>query len=204
MIIPDDMIEVTGKIFGGEYDIPRYVKTDPVILDIGAGIGGFTRWAKYRWYNATVYAYEPLPECAEFFLKNTEDLKNVFFEQCALGAKSDKRMLYYGGNTRAMNSFEKSEYTRDYGVEVLVKSAKEAPYADIVKCDTEGAEIEILSNIPYDPHIILVEYHSLKDRDTLEQMYADKYIQMESRFDTFRSGNLKFALKDMVAAATPN
>ena len=198
MIIPDDMIECTGKVFAGEYDVVQYVKKNPVILDIGAGIGAFTRWAKYRWPESIIYAYEPLPACAEFFIKNTDDLKGIFFHHTAVGAESGTRMLYYGGNTRAMNSFEKSPQTRDYGVQVSVKTAKELPKADIVKCDTEGAEIEILDNLTFDPHVILVEYHSLRNKQVLEEMYADKYIQIEHKFDTLSTGNLKFLNKEII------
>ena len=50
MIIPDDMITHIAKIFNGEYNV-GYNNPNPTILDIGANIGGFARWANYRWPN---------------------------------------------------------------------------------------------------------------------------------------------------------
>jgi hypothetical protein len=46
--------------------------------------------------------------------------------------------------------------------------------------------------------IILVEYHSLQNKMTLEEMYADKYIQLEHKFDTLTTGNLKFINKEII------
>lgn len=198
MIVPDDMLETTGKVFAGEYDLPAYVRKNPVILDIGAGIGAFTRWAKIRWPDSIIYAYEPLPECVEYLSKNVSDLKGVFIHQCAVGAESGTRTLYYGGNTRAMNSFEKSQYTREYGVTVSVKAAANLQKADLIKCDTEGAEIEILENLPFDPEVILVEYHSVAAKSYLEKMYAEKYTLFEFKYTDARSGNLKFVRNDLV------
>lgn len=197
MIIPDDLIEVCGNIFAGEYDI-NYTKPDPVILDIGANVGAFTRWAKYKWPAATIHAYEPLPDCTEYLEKNVEDLENVFVHKVAVGSKAETRHLYYGGNSRAMNSFEKSDYTRDYGVPVQVIDAKTLPTADVVKCDTEGSEVEILGNLQFDPHVIMAEYHSLKDRRTIEEMFADKYTLLEFKLSNLRTGNLKFIRSDII------
>lgn len=197
MVIPDDMIEVCGEVFSGEYEID-YLKQDAIILDIGAGVGAFTRWAKYRWVDSTIYAYEPDPNCYKYLEKNVEDLEKVFIHKSAVGSESGVRRLYLGGNSRAMNSFEKPIYTLKEGVDVQVIGADTLPKADIVKCDTEGAEIEILENLPYNPHVVLVEYHSLENKSRLEQMYADRYMLFEYKLGTFRTGILKFVREDIV------
>lgn len=197
MVIPDDMIEVCGEVFSGEYEID-YLKQDAIILDIGAGVGAFTRWAKYRWADSTIYAYEPDPDYYKYLEKNVEDLDKVFIHQSAVGSRNETRKLYLGGNSRAMNSFKKSEYTLDSGIDVQVLGVDSLPKADIVKCDTEGAEIEILENLQYDPHVILVEYHSLENKSRLEQMYADRYMLFEFKLGTFRTGILKFVREDIV------
>jgi FkbM family methyltransferase len=191
MLIPDDMIEACGHVFAGEYDI-NYDKKAPVILDIGANVGAFTRWARHRWPDSIVYAYEPLPDCMRYLIKNTDGLKGVFVTQCAIGSVNGTRTLYHGTENRGMSSFEKSDYTRDSGTEVNVKSAFSLPKADIVKCDTEGSEVEILQCLQFKPDVILVEYHSLEAKMQLLKMYDDEYTLFEYKLMSLRCGNLKF------------
>ena len=50
---PPNMVPHIRKLFEGEYDVP-YNKERPVILDIGANIGGFAAWATQRWKIALV------------------------------------------------------------------------------------------------------------------------------------------------------
>ena len=198
MYLPDDMIEACGKIFAAEYDVP-YFNPAPVILDIGANVGCFTRWAKYRWPESIIYAYEPLPDCIEYLVKNTEDTKGVFITQCAIGARSETRKMYHGGENRGMSSFNQSEYTRSTSIDVSVKPAFQLPNADIVKCDTEGAEIEILSGLSFKPDVILVEYHSQANMDTLLKMYKAEYTLYEYKLMTLSAGNLKFIKSDILS-----
>lgn len=197
MLIPDDLIEVCGKVFAGEYDI-NYSKPNPVILDIGANIGAFTRWAKYRWPDSTIYAYEPSPDCMHYLMKNVQDLKYVFVNHCAVGQRSGTQMLYRGLNNSAMSSLKKTEYTQNDSVEVSVKSASSLPVADIVKCDTEGSEVEILRGLQFDPHVLLIEYHTLRDRKIIEEMYSEKYTLFEFKLGNLRTGNLKFIRNDII------
>jgi len=44
----------------GCYNIPG-LESPSVVLDIGANVGAFARWAAKRWPTATVHCYEPQP-----------------------------------------------------------------------------------------------------------------------------------------------
>ena len=59
LIIPDTMVKHIAKIFDGEYNV-NYAHPSPVILDIGANIGGFSRWATHRWAGCEIHCYEPI------------------------------------------------------------------------------------------------------------------------------------------------
>lgn len=198
MIIPDDMVEACGKVFGGEYDV-SYNNNKPIILDIGANVGAFSKWAKYRWSEAIIHAYEPLPQCFEYLTKNTEHLDNVHCHRVAVGSRSETRTIYYGSLNRGMSSFDKGDYTKDYGIDVQVIGADTLPRADIIKCDTEGAEIEILENIQFDPHVILVEYHSMRNRKRLEELFLDRYTLFGFKYSDMNAGTLKFVRTDIIA-----
>jgi FkbM family methyltransferase len=197
MLIPDDMIGVCGSIFEGEYDV-EYDPPKPIILDIGANVGGFSRWAKYRWPEAIIHAYEPLPDCLNFLKENTQDLSDVHIYECAVAREPGIRRLYHGTNNRGMSSFDKSQFTRESYVDVGVIAASTLPRANIVKCDTEGAEVEILTNLSHQPEIILVEYHSAEKRDILIDFYRETHTLLNSKFMNKRCGLLKFGLTSMI------
>lgn len=202
MIIPDDMIEASGKIFAGEYDVEIYSRKQPVILDIGANIGSFSRWAKYRWPESTIYAYEPSPHCFDFLSENTKDLNNVKCFKVAICKESGSAFLYDGTQNRGMSSMLKTEYARETGSHIATLSAAELPRADIVKCDTEGMELEILTNLLFQPELILVEYHSLEAKKTLEDYYSKDYMLYEYKLMSYRAGSLKFIHNDAPVGIT--
>lgn len=193
MIIPDDTVQSSGHVFGGEYNVDLYLHPAPTILDIGANIGAFSRWAgRHRWPQSTIHAYEPSNNCYDLLLENTKDLPNVHCHRSAVGASSGKSFLYHGLHNRGMSSMLKSEYTRETGSEIDVIAASELPYAEIVKCDTEGMEAEILTNLSFTPDVVLVEYHSPRARIELEKFYAKDFQLYESRMLDVNAGLLKF------------
>ena len=146
MQIPDNMVKHIEKIFNGEYDIP-YENPNPVILDIGGNVGGFCLWANKRWANSKIYSYEPIKNNFNLLKENTKDIDNIMPVNVAVGSKTETRKMYYGLNNIGECSFKHGVEQIEDGEDVSVFSASLLPKANIVKIDTEGAEIEILENI---------------------------------------------------------
>ena len=163
MIIPDDMIVHIAKIFNGEYNI-GYNNSGPTILDIGANIGGFARWANYRWPNSKIYCYEPVKNTFEILQANTSDILNVEINNVAIGKKKEKKKIYYGKNNIGEASLIRGIEQREEGETIDVFPGSKLPEANIVKIDTEGYEVEILNSIKFQPDIYLIEYHSANNR----------------------------------------
>ncbi len=63
-----------ADVLNGSYDVPFNPPIAPTILDLGANIGAFTRWAAERWPRCTIHCYEPHP--ANFALL-TETVTNA-------------------------------------------------------------------------------------------------------------------------------
>lgn len=186
------MVEASGKVFAGEYDIDIYHEVNPVILDIGANIGAFSRWAKLRWPGSTIHAYEPSPHCFSILRDNTKDLPDVHCNQVAIGASNGNGFLYHGTHNRGMSSMIKSEHTRDTGDMVEVVDASTLPAAQIVKCDVEGMEFEILPKLRFSPDLLLVEFHSIQIRKQIENLYQENFWLYEYRMQSPTAGCLKF------------
>jgi FkbM family methyltransferase len=199
MLIPDDMVEACGHVFAGEYDVESYTHPNPVILDIGANVGAFSVWATYRWPGCVVHAYEPIKETYEYLVVNTKPHSNIITHNKAIGAKDEKeRQMYYGGKNRGQTSFYYGDEQRDYGEKVTVLSAKSLPEAHFVKVDTEGAEVEILENLVFEPEIIVVEFHFLQDKEKITQMLEHSFFPLNTLFAHFNRGMLKLVNKKLL------
>ena len=195
MIIPDDMIVHIAKIFNGEYNI-GYSNPSPVILDIGANIGGFARWANYRWPNSKIHCYEPVKSTFEMLKANTSDIPNVEINNVAIGKIEEKKKIYYGKNNIGEASLFKGEEQREDGETIDVFPGSKLPDANIVKIDTEGYEVEILSAINFWPDIFLIEYHSAENRRFIDSHLLD-YTMMSLSMRDHNYGVAKYVKKSL-------
>jgi FkbM family methyltransferase len=196
MKIPNNMIPHIEKIFKGEYDI-SYEKEYPVILDIGGNVGGFCLWANQRWKNSKIYSYEPIKNNFEFLKLNTKDLDNIMVMNLAIGSKTEQRRMYYGSHNVGECSFQHGAEQIEEGEDVSVVSASLLPKADIVKIDTEGAEIEILENIIIKPDVYLIEYHSAYNRRRIDNILYD-YTLVAADIANPDFGIVKYALSSKI------
>ena len=197
MFIPENMIPHIRKIFMGEYEIP-FQSPNPVILDIGANIGGFTRWAGARWANSQIVCFEPVKSNFELLKKNTSDMSNVQLINSGVGSSDRKQQIFYGKHNIGEASLFKGYEQVDDGEEVDIVSAATLPACHIIKIDTEGSEIEIIENYQHDPAVYLIEYHSEENRLKIDEYLRDEYILIESKCDKPNYGIVKYALKSLI------
>lgn len=191
------MVEASGLIFGGEYDI-TYEKPSLTILDIGANIGAFAVWATYKWPHAKIMCYEPIDSSYEFLLQNARDKPQVQCFNVAVGATAESgRFMHFGRDNRGQCSFYKAPEQRDSGTRVEVIAASDLPRADIIKLDVEGAELEILENMAYQPDVYLIEYHSPRKRSRIAELLSD-YTLVEAKMGNLTRGGLKYIRTQLV------
>jgi hypothetical protein len=76
-------------------------------------------------------------------------------------------------------------------------SASLLPNANIVKIDTEGAEIEILENMVIKPDVYLIEFHSAYNRRKIDNILHD-YTLMSAEILRPNYGIVKYALSSKV------
>ena len=188
MIIPNNMISHVGKIFQGEYAIGQM--TNPYIIDIGANVGGFAVWAHEYFPNAKIDCYEPIKANYELLRQNTEGT-DIAIRNIAIGKEDGERKMYYGANNCGEASLYQGHEQSNEGELVKMMSSMHLPRCDIMKIDTEGAEIEILENLVNFPSVFLIEFHSAYNRRRIDELLID-YTLIECSMRGWNYGILKY------------
>jgi FkbM family methyltransferase len=193
---PPSMVSHVELIQRGEYDI-AYNHPHPVILDVGANIGGFAIWANSRWPGCKIYCYEPFPDNFRLLETNISILKNagianqIQINNFAIGDPKHTRM-FLGRNNCGEASFFNLGEQQEMTVEVTTRSPAVLPRAQILKLDTEGCEIEILSGVAQiDYDVIMLEYHSEENRRRVDTLLHD-YVLVGGYARTLNRGVLKY------------
>jgi FkbM family methyltransferase len=189
------------KVLGGEYEVP-YQATRPVILDIGANVGSFAAWALGRWPGAHIHCYEPLPDNFVLLQKNLGALEgqSISLNNFAIGDPSLKN-LYLGRNNCGEASFYDVGEQSTITVEVETRAPSALPKAHIVKIDTEGSEIDILSGMTsLDFDVIMLEYHSEANRRKADELLED-FLLVGGEIRCLHRGTLKYFHRRLVKAA---
>jgi len=131
-----------GDIMAGGYDVPiNPEEKDPIpsILDIGAGIGAFARWAARRWKGARIHCFEDDPVFFPYLERILGDIKK------ADGQVIDAKLM-----------------------EIQPKDVELLPRATILKIDLPGRERSILEALQACDRLkqfdaVIVRYHSEMD-----------------------------------------
>lgn len=167
-------------VLQGSYDIPWWPESPPTILDIGANVGAFTRWASYRWPNCSIHAYEPEPNNFKLLRRTVKELPGscgVYLNECAVAdGKGRVTLANYGYNCGEFTICQPVTDRPPVGaVEVEVRAAHDLPSAHIIKIDAEGAERAIIEDLVASGKInatsaIMFEYHADTVGEALKQL----------------------------------
>jgi len=150
------------------YAAPEFYrpKNDDVIIDLGANLGLFARWALHCAPRARISAFEPFPENVPMLRRNVAAYgATVKVYPFAVGARSGESTMIDGGA-----SISHQLGASGMGPKVKVVTLREAldltgsSDIDFVKMDIEGSEHDIFAEL-IEPELlgrikhIAVEYH---------------------------------------------
>jgi FkbM family methyltransferase len=142
------MLPDAAEVFVGAYNVPNLSFEKPekvLILDIGANCGAFAVWAADRWPKATIHCYEPQPEALGYLTRNARDLPVTIHGLAVTDATSFGVPLRLGKHNLGEASFHNLGCQTNDTIPVDTISAQTLPPCEILKIDTEGSEVTILS-----------------------------------------------------------
>jgi FkbM family methyltransferase len=147
----DDIDTVHGVFARHDYS---FLKSDKIILDIGANIGLATLFALTRSYTTKVWAFEPVPKNIALFKQNClTDCSRVKLFECAVhdytgnvSFKTEPVGKYGGINPHSETSDVIDVSCID--INSIIESACTLfGHIDAIKLDTEGTELHLLNSI---------------------------------------------------------
>jgi FkbM family methyltransferase len=196
-------------VLAGSYDIPWWPEKAPVILDIGANVGAFTRWAAKRWPGCIIHAYEPHPDNFALLEKTaaaTDTIGCIYLHRQAVLNENGKKILFNPAHNCGEFSFYRQGTDRPiHGeVEVEVIDGKDLPKADILKMDCEGSEGAILTQLYNSNRLgefsaIMLEYHNEQDGINIRNGLEFNGFTLVGEHVPFPNrGELQFLRNDLV------
>ena len=160
---------------GQSYPVVELPKPRPTILDVGANIGAAAIFFAANYPGATIHAVEPNPGCMDLLRRNIRPFTpSISAHPIALADRDDEMSLFLGESDSVTASLAKSSMTSEAAVTVSVRDAgswmreEGLDSVDILKIDTEGAEVHIIRSIPRaliaSISVLYIEFHSETDR----------------------------------------
>jgi FkbM family methyltransferase len=177
----DSEAYVRRVLAGTEYPLFTDAGWRPTsIVDIGANVGASALQFLATYPNAEVHCFEPGPEARACLSANLAGIGRAHAHPFGLSSAAERRLLYRGHHRHSQNSLYPGGEASHEGVEVEIRRAREVfleldlAGCDILKIDTEGCEVPILTDLDSligETSVVCLEYHAEDDR-----LFIDRFL----------------------------
>lgn len=133
-----------------EYRFPSQLEPE-LVYDIGANIGVVAIILARIYPKAKIHCFEPQSNNFYLLQKNCEPYPNIMLHAVGLGATSGSKKLWPSADPTNMGGFSnfiESGTPEDCKILSVKRTVETYGVPDLIKIDCEGAESEILRNIP--------------------------------------------------------
>lgn len=182
---PEGEYDRLKRIFmENEYRLPdaRSHKGTEIVLDIGANVGMYSLYHMMINPDSEIHAFEPVKDTFYVLHKNLRHYNGRVHTYCYGLYDTDKHVDITTYRNSGMSSFKLQWEQKVGNVEAWVKNAGkvvddlELEHIDVIKIDTEGCEVEILTSLGkrlQSVDYIMCEYHSESDRRAIDGLLED-------------------------------
>ncbi len=207
-------------VLAGCYDVPLNFSTEkpPVILDVGANVGAFVRWAVRRWPGCVLHCYEPHPGNFALLQRTIATIgpeeSEIHANNVAVFNEETPIKLHVAKTNCGAHSFFNLGQEDEQTIVVQAIHAQTLPRADILKLDIEGAEMSVLLALADVGRLrefsaVMLEYHSEMIRLAVKQLMSEQgFAVTGEKVHEKNRGELRFvkcvALAPVAADAPAN
>ena len=174
------------------------------VLDIGANIGAFALRVRAQWPKTAIRCYEPVAENYLGLVENTAGCPGIQAYRFAVRSfcGHDKILMGERGVTCGFHQLGRQTNITE---RVMCVDAGEIPGAELVKIDTEGCEVEIISRLNLaKTRALIVEYHRAKDVEKLNRIAIAAGLQrLEQKVMDDAHGILKYGAPGTCVPSNP-
>ena len=163
--------DFTNVVLDDDYGLLSMSPLPATIVDIGANVGFFTKFARHCFPDATIHAYEPSPSTAAYARSNIEHQLTTLFVEGVAAEAGRAEMEEHGSSNLAQT------IAGETGSIVLTSFAtlleRIGGRIDLLKVDCEGAEWDFMRDPALFAHVgtIRMEYHLVNGR-TLDDVHG--------------------------------
>ena len=171
-----DLMALTHVWLIEEYKKENFeIKPNDVVIDVGAHIGLFTIYASQFCTNGKIYSFEPFVDNYELLLENItlNNLDNVKSFNQAISNSNEPIKLFLNDDESGHSMFSQSSKSIIVDSISLQKffDENQIKHCNFLKLDCEGAEYEIIKNLPF-------EYFQKIDKLVIEYHMADLHPEL--------------------------
>lgn len=186
---------------GEEYSLPAGYRLpdDGVVLDVGANFGLFAAYAHLWNPRATIHAFEPNPRVFPVLEENMAAIDRGHCHPVALAGNDGEAPLYL--HPRNTGQASTSHWQQGETESITLRDAASAideigmQRIDVLKIDTEGAEVAILHSLQPARRgiaIVMAEYHCEQDRRLIDTLLPGFRLYSCSVVDNRGIGTVKY------------
>ena len=201
---------VLQEVVGGKsYPILPFVKDVQTIVDIGANVGTASVFFALHYPQARILAFEPSPDSFSLLEKNLAGLPGARAFACGLYNCDKQVPLFQGHQDSVTNSIGESALNTGASVQVELRDAlsmmfsQQVSQIDILKVDTEGAELPILQSLaPLLPavQVLYLEYHDEDARLEIDRLITPGHVLYSAKIEAPHRGELCYVRRDRLPA----
>jgi len=199
--------DITKKVLTGEaYKIIPFASNVNTIVDIGANLGAASVYFSLFYPNAKIFSVEPQKGPFDMLAHNTKLNPNNKIFHMGLLDRNKEAPLYLSWADTSAASIGKSWLNTEHTQLIKLRDAAEwlqeenITQIDILKIDTEGCEVPILSRIASwlpSIQIIYLEYHNEPDRRAIDGLLSDSHVLVRSKAEFAHRGELVYVRADL-------
>ncbi|MBR0682447.1 FkbM family methyltransferase [Roseomonas eburnea] len=185
------------------------------VLDIGAHLGFASAYFRLMYPEATIFCAEPDPDSFAILSRNAERIGNchafnvgLFDKDTTAGFNAARisvlsSLFPFDGGRIATNAIEvRLRHAGAFAAELRERFG--VPGFDLIKMDTEGAELPILAalgDLVAAAGVIHLEFHSHADRRTIDGLLCRTHRLFHGRIEQPNRGTLTYAATHLLPGA---